>query len=77
MQKQENLKQRRLTVKSQADDMEADVAEIRKRLSAQNKECAASHKAITALETKLEQTRADRHSLLKSCKVQTQRLTQD
>ena len=60
---------RRLTLKSQADDLEAEMNDIRKRLTTQQKESNGIQKALTALETKLEQKRADRHSLLKSCKV--------
>ena len=48
--------------------MEGGISEIQKRLSQQNKEINSVQKAITALET-LEQRRADRHSLLKSCKM--------
>ncbi|PVD24300.1 hypothetical protein C0Q70_14771 [Pomacea canaliculata] len=70
MQTQERLKQQRLTLKSQIDDMEVEIGEIRKRLSAQQKEIAAMQKGITSCETKLEQKRADRHSLLKSCKME-------
>jgi len=60
---------RRLTLKSQADDLEAEMNDIRKRLTTQQKESNGIQKALTALEIKLEQKRADRHSLLKSCKV--------
>lgn len=69
MQKQETLKNRRLTLKSELDDKEAELGEIRKRLQVQQREIAQVQKGVTALETKLEQKRADRHSLLKSCKV--------
>ena len=69
MQSQEQLKQKKLTVKSQADDIEGEISEVRKRLTSQQKECSSVQKTITALEIKLEQKRADRHSLLKSCKV--------
>ncbi|CAG5126155.1 unnamed protein product, partial [Candidula unifasciata] len=68
MQRQEKLKQNKLTFKSQVDDMEAEINDVRKRLTVQQKEIAAVQKAINALEVKLEQKRADRHSLLKSCK---------
>ena len=71
MQSQERLKQQRLTLKSQVDDMEQEISEVRKRLSVQQKEMAAMQKSITSMETKLEQKRADRHSLLKACKVGT------
>lgn len=63
------MKQQKLLQKSSADDVDAVITEIRKRLSAQTKDVAAVQKAITALEIKLEQKKADRHSLLKSCKV--------
>ncbi|XP_035827369.1 structural maintenance of chromosomes protein 1A [Aplysia californica] len=69
MQRQEKLKQNKLTCKSQVDDAEGAITEVRKRLSAQQKEIAAVQKGINALEVKLEQKRADRHSLLKSCKM--------
>jgi len=69
MQGQEQMKMRRLTLKSQADDLEAEINDIRKRLTTQQKESNGVQKALSALEVKLEQKRADRHSLLKSCKV--------
>ena len=77
MQSQERQKQQRLTLKSQVDDMEQEIGEVRKRLSVQQKEMAALQKSITSLETKLEQKRADRHSLLKSCKVRKGGMTMD
>lgn len=69
MQRQERLKQNKLTYKSQVDDMEAEINEVRKRLTVQQKEIAGVQKNINQMEVKLEQRRADRHSLLKSCKV--------
>ena len=69
MQNQEQLKQRKLVVKSQADDVDSEVNEIRKRLTSQQKEVGSVQKTITALEIKVEQKKADRHSLLKACKV--------
>ena len=69
MQKADKCKQQRLTVKSQVDDFETQINDIKKRLTAQNKEIAAVQKQTTGFETKLEQKRADRHSLLKTCKV--------
>jgi structural maintenance of chromosome 1 len=70
MQSQEQMKMRKLTVKSQADDIEAEMTDVRKRLASEQKEVANIQKTITALEIKLEQKRADRHSLLKSCKME-------
>lgn len=69
MQTQERLKQQRVTFKSQVDDEESDISEVRKRLTAQQKEISGAQKQINSVETKLEQKRADRHSLLKTCKV--------
>ena len=69
MQSLEKQKHQRLTLKSQVDDMEGSIGEVRKRLSAHQKTISATQKSITSLETKQEQKRADRHSLLKSCKV--------
>ena len=69
MKTQEDMKQKRITVKSQCDDIENEYNEIKNRLAAQQKEMASVNKQVTALETKLEQKKADRHSLLKQCKV--------
>lgn len=69
MQKTDKCKQQRLTIKSQVDDFEGQVNEIKKRLNVQNKEIQAVQKQMSVLETKLEQKQADRHSLLKTCKM--------
>ncbi|ELT90865.1 hypothetical protein CAPTEDRAFT_228943 [Capitella teleta] len=74
MKTQEDMKQKRITVKSQCDDVDAEIAEVRKRLQAQQKELSSMNKQVTALETKLEQRKADRHSLLKQCKMDDIRL---
>ena len=71
MQNMESLKTKKITSKSTVDDKEVEINEVRKRLNIQQKEIAQVQKGITALETKLEQKRADRHSLLKGCKVDT------
>lgn len=69
MQRQEKLKQNKLTYKSQVEDSEGEINEVRKRLTVQQKEIAAVQKGLNQLEVKLEQKRADRHSLLRSCKM--------
>ncbi|XP_046363466.1 structural maintenance of chromosomes protein 1A-like [Haliotis rufescens] len=74
MQNMERLKQQRLTVKSEVDDIEGVVSDIKKRMTNQNKEINTVQKSITVMETKLEQKRADRHSLLKSCKMDAVRI---
>ncbi|KAH3819553.1 hypothetical protein DPMN_121292, partial [Dreissena polymorpha] len=74
MQKAEKCKQQRITLKSGVDDFDAQINEIKKRVSAQSKEIAAVQKQLAAMETRLEQKRADRHSLLKTCKMDNIRL---
>ena len=69
MQQQERLKTKRITTRSQAEECEADGSDIKKRLASQNKEITHVQNAITAIETRIEQRRADRHSLLKASKV--------
>ena len=69
MQKQEAAKQRRITIKSQVEEFDGQLNEIRKRLQAHNKDVSHLTKQVSALENKLEQKRGDRHSLLKACKV--------
>ena len=74
MQNQERFKTQRLTLKSQVDDYETEISEVKKRLVAQQKEVSAAQKQISSVETKLEQKRAERHSLLKACKIDDIRL---
>uniref|UniRef100_K1Q630 Structural maintenance of chromosomes protein n=1 Tax=Magallana gigas TaxID=29159 RepID=K1Q630_MAGGI len=74
MDQQEKAKRQRITLKSQVDDFETEISEIKKRLNNQQKEMANAQKQITMVETKLEQKRADRHSLLKACKMDDIRL---
>ena len=69
MQNQEKYKNQKLMMKSTVDDKDGEISEVRKRMAVQQKEITICQKGITALETKLEQKRADRHSLLKTCKV--------
>ncbi|KAL5014287.1 hypothetical protein ScPMuIL_008557 [Solemya velum] len=70
MKNQERLKQSRITSKSAVDDSEGQLNEITKRKTSQQKEISSVQKQISAFETKLEQKRADRHSLLKNCKME-------
>ncbi|WAR26953.1 SMC1A-like protein [Mya arenaria] len=70
----DKCKQQRITIKSEVDDFEGQINEIKKRLNAQSKEIAAAQKQVSQMETRLEQKRADRHSLLKTCKMDNIRL---
>ena len=64
------LKFSKTTKKSQIDDKNSEVEDVRKEVAANNKEISHVQKQITSTETKLEQKRADRHSLLKGCKME-------
>ncbi|XP_077988808.1 structural maintenance of chromosomes protein 1A-like [Glandiceps talaboti] len=68
------LKFSRTTKKSEIEDLNSDIEEIRKKLNHCTKDITGIQKQITATETKLEQKRADRHSLLKACKMDDIRL---
>uniref|UniRef100_A0AAX7SSJ4 Structural maintenance of chromosomes protein 1A n=1 Tax=Astatotilapia calliptera TaxID=8154 RepID=A0AAX7SSJ4_ASTCA len=63
-----------LTKKSEVNDKNHEMEEIRKKLGGANKELTQLQKEVTAIETKLEQKRSDRHNLLQACKMQDIRL---
>uniref|UniRef100_A0A8C0IV52 Structural maintenance of chromosomes protein 1A n=1 Tax=Chelonoidis abingdonii TaxID=106734 RepID=A0A8C0IV52_CHEAB len=52
------------------NDKNHEMEEIRKKLGGANKEMTHLQKEVTAIETKLEQKRSDRHNLLQACKMQ-------
>uniref|UniRef100_A0AAX7TQG7 Structural maintenance of chromosomes protein 1A n=1 Tax=Astatotilapia calliptera TaxID=8154 RepID=A0AAX7TQG7_ASTCA len=60
----QDLKNQHLTKKSEVNDKNHEMEEIRKKLGGE----------VTAIETKLEQKRSDRHNLLQACKMQDIRL---
>merc|ERR1719383_922902 len=70
MQKQEELRNKKLHFKSQVDDFEAEIGSIRKELNSATKDGSSLTKQIANIENKLEQKKSDRHSLLKSCKME-------
>ncbi|XP_059189685.1 structural maintenance of chromosomes protein 1A [Centropristis striata] len=70
----QDLKNQHLTKKSEVNDKNHDMEEIRKKLGGANKELTQLQKEVTAIETKLEQKRSDRHNLLQACKMQDIRL---
>uniref|UniRef100_A0A4W4FWG7 Structural maintenance of chromosomes protein n=1 Tax=Electrophorus electricus TaxID=8005 RepID=A0A4W4FWG7_ELEEL len=63
----QDLKNQHLAKKSEVNDKNHEMEEIRKKLGGLQKE-------VTAIETKLEQKRSDRHNLLQACKMQDIRL---
>ncbi|NP_997975.2 structural maintenance of chromosomes 1A, like [Danio rerio] len=66
----QDLKNQHLTKKSEVNDKNHEMEEIRKKLGGANKELTQLQKEVTAIETKLEQKRSDRHNLLQACKMQ-------
>uniref|UniRef100_A0A8B9JKG4 Structural maintenance of chromosomes protein 1A n=1 Tax=Astyanax mexicanus TaxID=7994 RepID=A0A8B9JKG4_ASTMX len=66
----QDLKNQHLTKKSEVNDKNHEMEEIRKKLGSANKELTQLQKEVTAIETKLEQKRSDRHNLLQACKMQ-------
>ncbi|XP_038139032.1 structural maintenance of chromosomes protein 1A [Cyprinodon tularosa] len=70
----QDLKNQHLTKKSEVNDKNHEMEEIRKKLGGANKELTQLQKEVTAIETKLEQKRSDRHNLLQACKMQDIRL---
>ncbi|XP_074500501.1 structural maintenance of chromosomes protein 1A [Sebastes fasciatus] len=70
----QDLKNQHLTKKSEVNDKNHDMEDIRKKLGGANKELTQLQKEVTAIETKLEQKRSDRHNLLQACKMQDIRL---
>ncbi|XP_028849002.1 structural maintenance of chromosomes protein 1A-like isoform X2 [Denticeps clupeoides] len=66
----QDLKNQHLTKKSEVNDKNREMEEIRKKLGGANKELTQLQKEVTAIETKLEQKRSDRHNLLQACKMQ-------
>ncbi|TSX72106.1 Structural maintenance of chromosomes protein 1A [Bagarius yarrelli] len=66
----QDLKNQHLTKKSEVNDKNHEMEEIRKKLGGANKELTQLQKEVTAIETKLEQKRSDRRNLLQACKMQ-------
>lgn len=69
MKNMEKLKTTKITKKADLDKMEEEISEVRKRLTAAQKDVTQVQKQLNAVENKIEQKRADRHSLLKTCKM--------
>ncbi|XP_055506132.1 structural maintenance of chromosomes protein 1B-like isoform X1 [Leucoraja erinacea] len=67
---QQNLTNKLLIKKSQAQDMQKEVDEARKKVSNADRELAKLQKEYVSVETSIEQKRLERHNLLLACKVQ-------
>lgn len=66
----EKMRLEKSAKKSQIDEKDLEIKEVKKGLMHHMKDVTALQKQMTAMETQLEQKRADRHSLLKSCKME-------
>jgi len=69
MQAKENLASKKISLKAQFETIDSEITEVKKRLNAQFKEISVIQKTISGTESRIENKRADRHSLLQSCKV--------
>ncbi|KAI6660210.1 Structural maintenance of chromosomes protein 1A [Oopsacas minuta] len=56
--------------KKEMDEHETSIKDIRKSLTQTTKDIAAVHKQITIQESELESKRAERHNILKDCKIE-------
>uniref|UniRef100_A0A8B9HSA5 Structural maintenance of chromosomes protein n=1 Tax=Astyanax mexicanus TaxID=7994 RepID=A0A8B9HSA5_ASTMX len=72
----QDLKNQHLTKKGEVNDKNREMEEIRKKLGSHVTHLELTHlqKEVTAIETKLEQKRSDRHNLLQACKMQDVKL---
>lgn len=70
MRELDRLKAERLNKKSEVDAMDEIIGKARREVGAIAKDIQANQKQISSLEAKVEQRKADRHSLLKQCKME-------
>jgi structural maintenance of chromosome 1 len=66
----DELREKRLSLKKKIDDQDVETREVRKMLVTHTKDLTTAQKQINAMETELDQKKADRHSLLKTCKME-------
>ncbi|XP_046994754.1 structural maintenance of chromosomes protein 1A isoform X1 [Schistocerca americana] len=66
----DSLKSERMSKKAEVDNMEEEIGKARREMGGIAKDIQAAQKQVTALESKIEQRRADRHSILKQCKME-------
>ncbi|KAK3931183.1 Structural maintenance of chromosomes protein 1A [Frankliniella fusca] len=70
MRELDRLKAERLNKKSEADAFDELIGKARREVGAIAKDIQAAQKQVTSLESKVEQRKAERHSLLKQCKME-------
>ncbi|XP_075230606.1 structural maintenance of chromosomes protein 1A-like [Lycorma delicatula] len=70
MRELDRLKSERLTKKNDVDAMEEHIGKARREVGSIAKDIQALQKQVSNLETKLEMRKAERHSILKHCKME-------
>ncbi|XP_026271914.1 structural maintenance of chromosomes protein 1A [Frankliniella occidentalis] len=70
MRELDRLKAERLNKKSEVDAFDELIGKARREVGAIAKDIQAAQKQVTSLESKVEQRKAERHSLLKQCKME-------
>ena len=70
MKKVEQLKNDKISKKTECDAVEDEVTEIKRGLSSIQRELSAAQKSLTTIEYKLESRKSDRHSVLINCKME-------
>lgn len=66
----EKLRLEKSAKRAEIDEKDLEIKEVKKSLMHFMRDVTTLQKQLTAMETQLEQKRADRHSLLKSCKME-------
>lgn len=70
MRELDGLKSERLNKKTDVDAMEEQIGKARREMGGIAKDIQAAQKQVTALESKIEQKKADRHAILMQCKME-------
>lgn len=68
-QQMEQLKSSRNAKKMEVDQKEDEIGKARREVGAIAKDIQAAQKQLNAIETKIEQKKAERHAILMQCKV--------
>lgn len=70
MKKVEQLKNDKISKKTECDSVEDEITEIKRGLSSIQRELSAAQKSLMTIECKLESRKSDRHSVLIHCKME-------
>ncbi|GLH03186.1 Structural maintenance of chromosomes protein [Gryllus bimaculatus] len=70
MRELDGLKSERLNKKTEVDAMEDQIGKARREMGLIAKDIQAAQKQVTALESRIEQRKADRHGILMQCKME-------